>query len=469
MSSLSTSSTPPAGDDSTPESQLAVAAAATPEPLPTADDAAAAADVAVAADVVVAADVPAVADGASVADVTVAADVAPVADVATVADVPASPASEDCGPQLKQLYPALFCAPPKPLKLRIQADIQARSPGLFTKPQLSAFLRRYTGSHAYLNAIVKATHRYDLDGAPGDELSAEHRQAAIDELARRRENTQARRALEDEQRFNRATLLREFGVTTLAPVEFAASKGVPEAELEPLLARARKEALEPPPAPHRDRRNAPARQARGEGGERGERGQAHPGRPARNDRPPRQAGAGVAPAVAAATSSDAPRAPQAGRPESRIPSHTEPRPDAPRGPHNDATPGPRPANANGHRADGPRTPRPEGPRNDAARGPRPDGARGPRPDNTRGPRADGPRGPDTRTGPMGGRGPRNDRGDRNDAPRGPRPDGPRPQRPEVIANPVVPTAMAAAFAALRTVKAPASEAVTPPVSDVSRK
>ena len=167
-------------------------------------------------------------------------------------------AAVDAGPQLKTLFPALFSNPPKPLKLRIQADIQARAPGKFTKPQLSAFLRRYTGSHGYLNAIVKATHRFDLDGNPGDELSDEHRQAAVDELARRRTLANAKRDLELQQRANRATLLKEFGENTLPAAEFAKSKGIAEAELEPILDRARKEALEPP-VPERERRGPPNR------------------------------------------------------------------------------------------------------------------------------------------------------------------------------------------------------------------
>ena len=88
--------------------------------------------------------------------------------------------------------------------------------------------------------------------------------AATEELARRRANTQARIALESEQRANRATLLKEFEANTLPAAEFAAAKGVPEAELEPLIARARKEALEPPPAPafNRDRRGPPHNAAR---------------------------------------------------------------------------------------------------------------------------------------------------------------------------------------------------------------
>ena len=393
MSSLPSSSTPPEGDDSVPVSlpaadaatESAPVAATAAEPLPADDDAAA----------------------------------------AKPEGQPARTAQEDCGPQLKKLYPALFSNPPKPLKLRIQADIQARSPGLFTKPQLSAFLRRYTGSHGYLNALVKATHRFDLDGNPGDELSDEHRVAANEELARRRTNTQARIALENEQRANRATLLQEFEANTLPAAEFAAAKGVPEAELEPLIARARKEALEPPPAPafNRDRRGPP--QNRGPRPE----GQ-------RNARPPRDASAPVA-ADGAAPQADAPRAPRP--PRSDAP--RGPRTDAPRGPRTDA---PRTDRPQGARTDAPRTDRPQGPRSDA---PRTDRPQGPRPDGNRGPRADGPRGPNNGPRSDAPRGPR-----RDDDRRGPRPDDSRSPRPNVVSSPATPTAMALAFSALKTKK-----------------
>src|SRR5262249_17742542 len=65
---------------------------------------------------------------------------APEAQAGAAAD---TPGQVDAGPQLKAMFPALFSNPPKPLKLRIQADIQQRAPGTFTRPQLSAFLRRY--------------------------------------------------------------------------------------------------------------------------------------------------------------------------------------------------------------------------------------------------------------------------------------------------------------------------------------
>ena len=433
MSSLPPSSTPPEGDDSALVSLPAAdaapeAASAAQAPTESASpsepvDAAAA----VAADAADADPAPAV-----------AVDAAAVAQPAGTVEAPAGNATpiaqEDCGPQLKKLFPALFSNPPKPLKLRIQADIQARAPGLFTKPQLSAFLRRHTGSHAYLNALVKATHRFDLDGNPGDELSDEHRVAATEELARRRANTQARIALENEQRANRATLLKEYEANTLPAAEFAAAKGVPEAELEPLIARARKEALEPPPAPafNRDRR-----------GPQNNRGPRPDGQ--RNARPPRDPNAQPAAADGAAPQADAPRAPRPPRADGP----RGPRTDAPRGPRGDRPPGPR---TDAPRADGPRGPldapraeRPRGPL-DAPRGPRPDAPRnGPRPDN-RGPRADGPRSPNN--------------GPRSDAPRGPRRDDdrrpPRPDdrgpRPNVVSSPATPTAMALAFSALNALK-----------------
>ena len=362
MSSLPPSSTPPEGDDSAPVS------------LPAADAAPESSPVAAAA-----AESPPSGD-----------DAAPAQPEGQAA----AKAQEDCGPQLKQLFPALFSNPPKPLKLRIQADIQVRAPGQFTKPQLSAFLRRYTGSHAYLNALVKATHRFDLDGNAGDELSDEHRTAAGEELARRRANTQARIALEQEQRANRATLLKEFEANTLPAAEFAAAKGIAEPELEPLIARARKEALEPPPAPafNRDRRGPnPNRGPRPEG--------------QRNARPPRDAKAQPA-ADGAAPQADAPRAPR------------PPRADGPRGPRTDA----------------PRGPRPDAPRN----GPRPDG---------RGPRADGPRGSNNGPRSDAPRGPR-----RDDDRRPPRPDDTRAPRPNVSSTPAAPTAMALAFSALSALK-----------------
>jgi hypothetical protein len=161
---------------------------------------------------------------------------------ATPGQATLSPA--ECALQLKQRFPALFAGAVKPLKLRIQVDIQERAPGVFTKQALSAFFRRHTGSTSYLIAVSKATHRVDLDGQPSGELSAEHRQIALDELARRRTNNEARRELEEQQRRNRACLLRDFETTTLTRANFCALKGVAVDELDGLLEIARGEAEE---------------------------------------------------------------------------------------------------------------------------------------------------------------------------------------------------------------------------------
>ena len=113
---------------------------------------------------------------------------APVSAEAASAPAPAAPEQSPaaCAELLKQQFPALFVGQAKPLKLRIQADIQARAPGQFSKRAMGAFFHRYTGSTGYLIALTKSTQRFDLDGQPAGELSEEHRQLAQQELDRRR-------------------------------------------------------------------------------------------------------------------------------------------------------------------------------------------------------------------------------------------------------------------------------------------
>ncbi|HWH83155.1 MAG TPA: ProQ/FinO family protein, partial [Burkholderiaceae bacterium] len=190
---------------------------------------------------------------------------APAAAAAQAKPAPSDPAQTAL--QLKQRFPALFVGSAKPLKLRIQLDIQERAPGVFTKQALSAFFRRHTGSTSYLIAVSRATQRFDLDGQPAGELSAEHKQAALDELARRRANQVSRQEVEESQRRARAGLLHDFQTTTLTTANFCALKGVPPDELDGLLELARNEAQEraqesarhaPPPMRHaRDDRGGP--------------------------------------------------------------------------------------------------------------------------------------------------------------------------------------------------------------------
>jgi sRNA-binding protein len=228
----------------------------------------------------------------------------------------------ECARQLRERFPALFAGPAKPLKLRIQADIKERAPGVFTKAVMSAFLRRHTGTTAYLIALTQAEHRVDLDGQPAGEITDEHRGIAQEELNRRRAVHQERRAqeaqaeranrdkaraeeraaqtrqreeqeLQEQKRRNRAQLLRDFEKTTLTRANFCVLKGLPESDLDRVLEIARKEMAEwvanrpamPEDAP-RDRRppQGEPRPPRREGGQREERGA---GAPRRDRRPAR--------------------------------------------------------------------------------------------------------------------------------------------------------------------------------------
>jgi ProP effector len=166
----------------------------------------------------------------------------------------------DCAIRLKALFPALFEGPIMPLKLKIQADIQQRAPGQFTKQALSAFFRRFTGKTSYLILLTRAQHRFDLEGQPAGEISEEHRNAAASELTRRRANLQARRDQEDKVRKQHLQLLQDYEGTTLTRANFCALKGIAESELDKLLAEARnaaeKSLLQKPLTLHR--RSAPS-------------------------------------------------------------------------------------------------------------------------------------------------------------------------------------------------------------------
>lgn len=214
---------------------------------------------------------------------------------------PAASTARDATAELKALFPALFAGRPKPVKLRIQADIQERAPGKFSKTQLSAFLRRHTGGTGYLIALTQAKTRFDLDGNPAGEITEEHLTVAREELARRKgvqqerqQADQERHQLELQQRRNRAQLLWDFERTTLTEANFCVLKGVVPEELPGLLEIARKERAEAPPAPPQDaRRDGPRRDDRRPGGGRPEgRGERRPEQrtEGRRDQPRREGG-----------------------------------------------------------------------------------------------------------------------------------------------------------------------------------
>lgn len=84
--------------------------------------------------------------------------------------------------QLQQEFPAFRdCLP---LAIGIDKQLLARMPGLDRKTMRAA-LGIHTGSMRYLRAMEKAKVRYDLDGAPGAEVTDTHRLHAKEQLQQR--------------------------------------------------------------------------------------------------------------------------------------------------------------------------------------------------------------------------------------------------------------------------------------------
>ncbi|WP_418316899.1 ProQ/FINO family protein [Piscinibacter sakaiensis] len=212
-----------------------------------------------------------------------------------------------CAARLAELFPAVFTAgAAKPLKLRIQADIQARAPGIFTRKSLSIFLHRHTTSTAYLKALTNSPTRFDLDGAPAGDVADEHREAARTELERRRATFESRRAAEretqrqqqrdaqqkamqefaaqNEARRDRAGLLRAFESSTLTPANFCALKGLTQEQLDTTLALARQEREQAPKPPPQQQQPRQQRTAPTEGQRRPPRGEGRPAGPPRRQR-----------------------------------------------------------------------------------------------------------------------------------------------------------------------------------------
>jgi sRNA-binding protein len=200
---------------------------------------------------------------------------------------------------LAQHFPGLFGAGRAlPIKLRIQADIQQRVPGVFNRKSLSLFLHRHTTSTAYLRALASAPSRFDLDGVAAGEIADEHRQAAAAEVERRRAIVEARRAAE------RSAQRQAPGAGGRA--QPAGPAGHSAAEREPQDAASIGQPGPTPRGPAPEGRRRPPR----------------PGTDARPPRPPRPAAPGQAarpPRPADGATAVAPQAPPAQRPVPEAP------------------------------------------------------------------------------------------------------------------------------------------------------
>jgi sRNA-binding protein len=232
-------------------------------------------------------------------------ETAPAGLAAAVAPASRSePGVADTARLLAKHFPALFGEGViKPIKLRIQADINQRAPGVFTKKALSIFLQRHTTGTAYLRALVaEGATRVDLDGQPVGEIAAEHRNAAGVELERRRAIVEAKRhAGREAARASRhdARPLRSPGPPLLSP----------QAEVSQSASQATGER----PATHGARSVPPGTSDRPDRSPR----PSQPGPAPRRSRPP-QPGVQQGPGRSGDAASGAPRRPRQPRPERKV-------------------------------------------------------------------------------------------------------------------------------------------------------
>lgn len=90
--------------------------------------------------------------------------------------------------KLFELYPQLFGAQFKPLKIGIFDDLLARHPDALPKDELKVALGLHARSTPYLESVAAGLQRHDLDGQPVAPVAPEHVHHAIMEVFRRRQS-----------------------------------------------------------------------------------------------------------------------------------------------------------------------------------------------------------------------------------------------------------------------------------------
>lgn len=137
--------------------------------------------------------------------------------VDTPAIAPAAPAAMSARTLLKQLQHQFSafrnCLP---LAIGIDKQLLARMPDLDRKTMRAA-LGIHTGSLRYLRAMERATVRYDLDGAPGAEVTDTHRLHAKEVLQQRfKKEAERKKAERDAAQAEEANRLRQEKLLLLA-------------------------------------------------------------------------------------------------------------------------------------------------------------------------------------------------------------------------------------------------------------
>ncbi|MDB5941097.1 MAG: prop effector [Ramlibacter sp.] len=89
--------------------------------------------------------------------------------------------------KLFELYPQLFGAQFKPLKIGAFEDLMTRHPDAFKRDELKVAMGLHARSTPYLECVAAGLQRHDLDGQPVGPVAPEHVHHAIMEVFRRRQ------------------------------------------------------------------------------------------------------------------------------------------------------------------------------------------------------------------------------------------------------------------------------------------
>ena len=133
--------------------------------------------------------------------------------------------------KLFELYPQLFGADFRPLKLGIFQELLAAHPEHFQRESLKAALGFHTRSTRYLQCVAAGHKRHDLQGMPGEDVAPEHVYLTLLELFRRRQA----RAREDLRPKFRAQLMAAFEASGLTRQDYQARVQTGDAAATALL------------------------------------------------------------------------------------------------------------------------------------------------------------------------------------------------------------------------------------------
>jgi sRNA-binding protein len=133
--------------------------------------------------------------------------------------------------KLFELYPQLFGAEFRPLKLGVFQELLAQHPADFERESLKTALAVHTRSTRYLQSVAAGMARYGLDGVAVEPVAAQHVYFAILELFRRR---QARSA-EDLRPKARTQIIHAFEASGVSRLDYQALVQSNDAQANELL------------------------------------------------------------------------------------------------------------------------------------------------------------------------------------------------------------------------------------------